>query len=271
MINFICLGSGSCGNCYYINADGFGIIIDIGIGIRSFKKLFSDYGLSIAQIKAILITHDHTDHVKSVGALSREFHIPVYTSEKVHQSIMQNHFVSKKIPLNLQHCITRGEEFEIGPFCIKSFAVPHDSADNNGFIIRSQNKCIVMLTDVGHFTEEMPQIIQQATHLIIESNYDKNMLSVSHYPIRLQKRISSGYGHISNSATAEFLAQNLNPSLIRNVWLCHLSAENNIPRIAYDTCKKALEEVGYIIEGNNANLKLHVLARRTPSLLTELC
>lgn len=270
MIKFISLGSGSCGNCYYLNADGFGMIIDLGIGIRSFKKLFSDYGLSIAQIQAILVTHDHTDHVKAVGALSRDFHIPVYTSEKVHDSIMHNHFVSKKVPINLQHSITRGEEFSLGPFKITSFAVPHDSADNNGYVIRYEDKCLVILTDVGHFTEEMPNIIHQATHLIIESNYDTKMLAVSHYPVRLQKRISGGYGHISNSATADFLAQNLNPELIRQVWLCHLSAENNLPRIAYDTCKNALEEAGYILEGENTNLHLEVLARRTPSLLTEL-
>lgn len=114
MLQFISLGSGSCGNCYYINSDGYGIIIDLGIGIRSFKKLFSDYGLKIAQIQAALITHDHTDHVKAIGSLSRDFHIPVYTSQKVHDSIMHNHYVSKKIPLPLQHSITRGQSFQLG-------------------------------------------------------------------------------------------------------------------------------------------------------------
>ena len=115
MLQFISLGSGSCGNCYYINSDGYGIIIDLGIGIRSFKKLFSDYGLKIAQIQAALITHDHTDHVKAIGSLSRDFHIPVYTSQKVHDSIMHNHYVSKKIPLPFQHSITRGQSFQLGP------------------------------------------------------------------------------------------------------------------------------------------------------------
>ena len=183
---------------------------------------------------------------------------------------MHNHFVSKKIPLNLQHNITRGEEFELGPFRITSFAVPHDSADNNGYIIKVDGKCLVLLTDVGHFTEEMPNIIHQATHLIIESNYDTRMLAAGHYPLRLQKRISGGYGHISNEATAAFLAENLNPQLIKRIWLCHLSAENNLPRVAYETCQKALTQAGYVLEGDDANLQLQVLARRTPSLLTEL-
>lgn len=270
MLQFISLGSGSCGNCYYINSDGYGIIIDLGIGIRSFKKLFSDYGLKIAQIQAALITHDHTDHVKAIGSLSRDFHIPVYTSQKVHDSIMHNHYVSKKIPLPFQHSITRGQSFQLGPFDITSFGVPHDSADNNGYLLRVEGKCFVLLTDVGHFTEEMPTIIQQATHLVIESNYDEAMLRSGHYPLRLQKRISSPNGHISNAETAAFLAQNLNKDLIRKVWLCHLSAENNLPRIAYDTCSKALTEAGFVLEVEGKNLDLQVLARRTPSLLTTL-
>ncbi len=270
MLQFISLGSGSCGNCYYINSDGHGLIIDLGIGIRSFKKLFSDYGLKIAQIQAALITHDHTDHVKAIGALSRDFHIPVYTSQKVHDSIMRNHYVSKKIPLTLQHVITRGETFEIGPFSVTSFGVPHDSADNNGYIIRVEGKCFVILTDVGHFTEEMPNIIHQATHLVIESNYDEKMLRAGHYPLRLQNRISSPNGHISNAETADFLAKNLNKDLIRKVWLCHLSAENNLPRIAYNTCAEALLQAGFVLEGEEKNIDLQVLARRTPSLLTTL-
>ena len=270
MSQFISLGSGSCGNCYYLQADNFGLIIDQGLSVRKFKQRCSSYGLSIAKIKAILVTHDHTDHVKGVGALSRDFKIPVYTSEAVHDSIMRNHFVSKKVPLSLQHAIERGKEFELGPFKIKSFAVPHDSADNNGYMIKWHDHCFVRLTDVGHFSNEMPNIIHQATHLVIESNYDENMLATGRYPLRLQKRISGPNGHISNTETAVFLANNLNKDLIKKVWLCHLSAENNVPHIAYETCADKLAEAGYILNGENQNIELEVLARQAPSLLTDL-
>ena len=271
MFYFISFGSGSCGNCYYLNYDGYGLLIDLGLGIRNFKKYFKDYGQVISQIKAILVTHDHTDHVKAVGALSRDFRIPVYTSARVHDSIMRNHFVSKKIPLDLQFCITRGKSFSLGPFSITSFGVPHDSADNNGYIIRTPNgKCFVLLTDVGHFTDEMPDIIHQATHLVIESNYDEAMLRGGHYPLRLQNRIASDTGHISNAETAQFLAQHLNHDCIERVWLCHLSAENNRPAVAYETCAQQLNAAGFTLEGEQANLRLEVLPRRTPTLVMEL-
>ncbi len=270
MLQFISLASGSSGNCYYLNADGYGILIDLGINLRNFKRLFSDYGQTIAQIKAILVTHDHTDHVKAVGALSREFHIPVYTSQKVHDSVMQNHYVSKKIPLALQHSVEVGVPFELGPFQLTAFTVPHDSAHNNGYLIRLHNQCFVLLTDVGHFTSEMEAIVHSANHLVIESNYDAGMLAAGRYPQRLQKRIAGGYGHISNTQTAEFLSKHLNPELIKHVWLCHLSAENNLPRLAHDTCSAALQKAGYILEGEHKNLSLEVLARRTPSLVIDL-
>ena len=116
----------------------------------------------------------------------------------------------------------------------------------------------------------MPDIIHQATHLIIESNYDVAMLASGPYPLRLQNRISSSYGHISNIETAEFLAKHLNHDNIQRVWLCHLSAQNNIPRIAFETCSKSLTEAGFTLEGENTNLVLQVLPRKTPTLLTEL-
>lgn len=270
MLQFISISSGSSGNCYYLNADGFGLLIDLGISLRAFKQHFSNYGLPLAQIQAVLITHDHTDHVKGIGAFTNQFRVPVYTTEAVHQSIQRNHFVSKKIPPALQHNVKVHEPFQIGPFEITAFHVPHDSADNNGYIIRTADRCIVLLTDVGHFTEEMPDIVNQATHLIIESNYDAAMLAAGPYPIRLQNRISSPYGHISNAETAEFLAKHLNPALIKRVWLCHISAQNNLPRIAYDTCGKALIEAGFKLDGDDANLTLQVLPRKVPTLLTEI-
>ena len=235
MLQFISLSSGSSGNCYYFNHNGFGLLIDLGISMRALKQHFSNYGLTLAQIQAALITHDHTDHVKGIGAFSTQFHVPVYTTQAVHQSIQRNHFVSKKIPTSLQQIVS-----------------PHESVD------------------VGHFTDEMPQIVGQATHLIIESNYDVAMLAAGPYPIRLQNRISSPYGHISNIETAEFLAKHLNRDLIQRVWLCHLSAQNNIPRIALETCTNVLTEAGFTLEGENANLVLQVLPRKTPTLLTEL-
>lgn len=269
MVKFISFSSGSCGNSYYLLADGCGLLIDLGIGIRAFRKNFSNYGLPIAQINSILVTHDHTDHVRAVGAVSQKFHIPVYSSAKVHESMLANHYVSKKVPASLRHDVEKGTTFNIGPFTIRTFHVPHDSADNNGYIIDVEDLRFVLITDVGHFTEEMPEIVHSATHLVIESNFDAAMLASGRYPKRLQERISGGNGHISNALTAEFLAANLDPQRIRHVWLCHLSEENNRPALARDTVSEALEKAG-LDWTSPSGFKLDVLPRRTPTLLMDL-
>lgn len=183
--------------------------------------------------------------------------------------MMLNHYISKKVPHELQQIIRRGSSFNLGPFHITSFGVPHDSADNNGYIIEAEEKCFVIMTDIGHFTDEMPDIVRKATHLIIESNYDEKMLVTGPYPARLQKRISGALGHISNKETSEFLANNLNPEVIKRVWLCHLSAENNIPRIALATVTEALRTAGFELK-LDTQFKVSVLARRTPSIMEIL-
>ena len=269
MVKFISFGSGSCGNCYYLLCDGYGLLIDLGIGIRLFRKNFSNYGLPLAQIQSILVTHDHTDHVKAVGAVSQKFRIPVYTSTKVHDSMRLNHHVAKKVPSELRHNVEPGTDFQLGPYSIHSFLVPHDSAQNNGYCICVENKTFVLLTDVGHFTEEMKPFVHAATHIVVESNYDGPMLEQGRYPQRLKERIRNGSGHISNEETGRFLAENLNAETIHHVWLCHLSEENNRPALARETVVKHLAEQGLKVN-EEGGFKLDVLPRRTPTLLTEL-
>jgi len=271
MLRFISLGSGSSGNCYFLHFSGTGLIIDCGIGIRKFKKYFNQFGLPLSPVAGVLVTHDHTDHVKAVGAVAQAYGYAVYTSEKVHQSIMRNHFVSKKIPAEQQHIVRHGVPFELPPFKITSFFVPHDSAENNGYIIEADGKRLVLLTDVGHFTEQMREIVSQATHLIIEANYDEQMLTTGRYPKRLQKRIMSDTGHADNEATARFLASTLTPaSPLKHIWLCHLSAENNTPDKARSAVSQALREAGIPLAPAPNGLTLDVLPRQQPTLLLEL-
>lgn len=269
MLQFISLGSGSSGNCYYLNANGEGLLIDLGLGIRLFRKHFTNYGLSLDCLIAILVTHDHTDHVKAVGSLSRQFRIPVYTTTKVHDSMLRNHYVSKKVAADMRHDITPGKEFCIGSYSVTPFHVPHDSADCVGYNICVDRYRLVILTDVGHYTDEMIPFVQQATHLIIEANYDPAMLVSGTYPIRLQKRISGGMGHTSNAQCGAFLAKHIKQDVIQRIWLCHLSEENNRPNLAEMEVRNALEEAGLLVNSENG-LRLEVLPRRTPTILETL-
>ena len=261
MLKFICFGSGSSGNCYYLNAEGYGIIIDMGIGIRGMKKHFRDYGLSMAQINSILVTHDHTDHVKSVGALSNEFHVPVYTSKEVHDGMVRNNFMTKKIRQEEKHIIDHNLPVEIGPFQVTAFQVPHDSSGNNGYFIQYGDVTFCLATDVGHLTPEIEDYISHAKYVVLEANYDATMLETGPYPQYLKRRISGPAGHLCNDETARGLAENLSKDA-KQIWLCHLSEENNHPELARKTVGNALVEAGFPV---GEGLKLEVLKRKVPS------
>lgn len=240
-------------------------MIDLGIGIRHFKKHFRDYGLSLAKIDAILVTHDHTDHVKAVGVLSNEFHLPVYASEAVHNGMQRNHFMSKKVKDEDKRFTEVAKTFEVGPFSITPFDVPHDSSANSGYFITVGDLQFCLITDAGHVTDAMKEQLRKANHIVLEANYDDAMLATGPYPAYLKKRIMSERGHLSNTECAETLAECLNPEA-KQVWLCHLSEENNHPELARKTISTALEQAGIDLE----KTQLNVLRRTVPSALHEL-
>lgn len=266
MLNFICFGSGSSGNSYYLYTETEGILIDAGIGTRTLKRYFSDYGLSMQDISAILITHDHADHIKSVGAISSEFFLPVYSTAAVHHGIEENYCVRKKVKPGFERYIEHGETFEIGNFSITCFNVPHDSSDNNGYLIRYRDIVFCLITDAGMVTDNMKQHITEANYLVLEANHDTEMLQNGPYPQYLKNRIASDNGHLSNVQCGMALAESASPKL-KHVWLAHLSEENNHPELARKTVEIQLRDYG-IIAGKD--FQLDVLRRKTPSEIIEL-
>lgn len=266
MLKFISFGSGSSGNCYYLYTETDGLMIDVGIGTRTLRKYFSDYGLSLSDIKAILITHDHADHVKSVGSLSSDLCVPVYSTAAVHHGIEENYCVRKKIRPGYERYIEHGETFMINDFEVTSFRVPHDSTDNNGYRVRYGDTTFCLITDAGKVTDEMKPFITEADYLVLESNYEFGELQRGPYPQYLKDRIVSERGHLSNAECGMALAENASPNL-KHVWLGHLSEENNHPELARKTVESILRQYG-IIAGKD--FKLDVLKRRTPSEINIL-
>ena len=261
-MKFISFGSGSSGNCYYLLEDGIGLIIDAGIGIRSFKKYFREYGFTYPTLKAILVTHDHTDHVKAVGALSSEYNLEVFATEEVHKGILNNYYTHKKVRPELCRTYLPGDDWSIGPFHITTFTVPHDASHNCGYFIETATTNFCFITDAGSFTPEMISFIRRARNLVIEANYDAAMLDEGPYPLHLKKRIKAPTGHACNAETARILEENL-AATTENIWLCHLSDENNHPELARKTIAQALER-------SDCKSQLHVLRRRIPSGPFEL-
>jgi len=266
MMKFISFGSGSSGNCYLLATSNDALLIDLGVGLRGLKKDFRTYGISLSMVHHVLITHDHADHIKSVGSFSHDYNIPVYATREVHVGINRNYCITQKISSELAHVIEKGQTFQIGDFSVTSFGVPHDSSDNVGYFIEAEGTNFCIMTDVGFVTDEMKGYIRRAHHLVIEANHDEEMVQNGPYPQFLKTRILSQTGHLSNRNCGLALIENMSEDL-RNVWLCHLSEENNHPELARKTVESVLRDFG-VIAGVDFNLE--VLKRNSPTGVFEL-
>ncbi len=266
MFRFISFGSGSSGNSYYLETEQGGAFIDVGVGIRAMKTHFRNYGVATDRFKAILITHDHVDHMRAVGALSHEHGLPVYATRKVHAGIDQSFLIRRKVEQASRRYIEVGDTFEVAGMTITTIAVPHDASENVGYRVEKDGVVFVLLTDVGHITDEIRAMIADANYLVFESNHEVEKLLAGPYPYHLQQRILSPYGHISNKECGETLAQCATQKL-RHVWLCHLSHENNDPELARYTVEGILRQHG-IRPGTD--FKIEILKRSTPSEFCEM-
>ncbi|MBR1889164.1 MAG: MBL fold metallo-hydrolase [Alloprevotella sp.] len=261
-MKLISLGSGSSGNFYFISHENHALIIDSGVAIRQLSRNIRSFNLPMHQVEAILVTHDHWDHVRTVAVLSKQYRIPVYASQEVFRGMNTNPRLVQKVPETLRHPFSVGDSLEIGPYKVATFDVPHDASRNNGYYITTAGASLCLMTDIGHITDELRTYIRQSENLIIEANYDLEMLERGRYPQFLKDRIKSGIGHLSNTQTAAVLTECLSDS-IKQVWLCHLSEENNRP-------EKALSTVGESLASAGLSPQLRVLPRRNPSGIFEL-
>ena len=266
MLRFISLGSGSSGNCYLLYTETDGLLIDAGVGVRAVKKCLRNYGIPYNRVKNLIITHDHADHVKAVGSVSRDFNLPVYSTLAVHVGINNNYCVRCKIDPSRVRNFEKGKTITLGCFTITSFDVPHDSLDSVGYRIQVGDVVFCIMTDVGHLTDEMKKYIGEANYLIIEANYDLEMLKAGTYPAHLKERILGENGHMSNAECGAALAENATEQL-KHVWLCHLSEENNHPERARKTVEQILRSYGIVV---GKDFEVDVLKRTTPSSVFEL-
>ena len=266
MLKFISFGSGSSGNCYWLATPTDALLIDIGVGLRGLKKDCRNYGVSLSMVHHVLITHDHADHIKSVGSFSNDYCVPVYATREVHDGINRNYCVTKKIAPSLACTVEKGRTEQIGDFKVTPFEVPHDSNDNVGYFIEAEGTNICIITDAGTITDEMKTYINRARYLVLEANHDIEMVQGGPYPQFLKDRILSGTGHLNNRDCGVAIAENMSEQL-KNVWLCHLSEENNHPELARKTVESVLRSYGIVV---GTDVRLEVLKRTTPTGPFEL-
>jgi phosphoribosyl 1,2-cyclic phosphodiesterase len=233
------LGSGSSGNCAYIETDETRILIDAGFSLRQIRKRLETIGRVPENLTAILITHEHADHVSSLPLLNEKLHIPIYCNRPT-QEAAEYQF---KTRLGCRVFET-GASFEVGDIHVQTFSVPHDAQDPVGFLLRTSGGNIGFLTDLGHTTRLVLERIRPAHALVVESNHDVKMLQdCPHRPWSLKQRILGRHGHLSNEAAADTVEQIMSAEL-RHLYLGHLSGECNRPELARRVMSDRLQKIG---------------------------
>lgn len=267
LLYYISLGSGSSGNSCYIGTSKGGIIIDAGVRADEIEAKIKANGIDIRNVHGVLLTHDHSDHVRYAYSLVRNNrHIKVYCTNRVLNAILRRHDISKRIK-DYHFAIFKEIPFKVGELEVTAFEVPHDGSDNMGFSVNFQGRNFVLATDMGEVVPRARHYMSLADYLVIESNYDLPMLLKGRYPEFLKARIQTAYGHMDNEATARFLAEIYSPRL-KHIFLCHLSKDNNTPEKALEKVRAALEEAGAIVgkgmetlDDRKANVQLTALPR----------
>ncbi len=262
---FRCFASGSSGNCYYLGTLERGILIDAGISARLIQKHLRSMGLDFENIMGVLVTHDHADHIRAVGTLGERVHLPIYATQLIHEGIDRNYGVREKLKTSRRY-FEKEQEWTLFDMTINTFTINHDSTECVGYVIDYNGQRFMIATDCGEPNEQMEAYIRTANHLVIEANHDEHMLLNGPYPTYLKERILSPRGHQSNVTCGELIARNYHEGL-RNIWLCHLSLENNDPQVAYNTVADRLRDAG-IVPGEDVYLK--ALERTTPSRIYRL-
>jgi len=258
MLEFMCFGSGSSGNSYYLSGKNNAVIIDAGIGIRTMKKYFLNYDIDTSRINGILITHDHADHIATAGLLSTYLNVNLYVSPYVYNKL-KCCALRYKVDIKRLMVVDADSAFQLGDFIINPFRIPHDATDNYGYSIQYENDVFTLMTDIGRPTSKIEYYIKKSNYLVIEADYDPEMLAINpRYDKMLKNRIVGGLGHLSNYQVSDLLLSNYHEKL-NFIALCHLSQENNKPDIAFNIVKTKLEE-HKLIEG--VDYKLEVLKRK---------
>jgi len=263
MLKFCSIYSGSSGNCLYVNSNHTKILIDAGVSCKKICEGLETIGVQATDIDAILVTHEHSDHVQGIGTLSHKFDIPVYANIETWNAMEKQR--SKVNPNNI-YTFENAKDFNLNDLTIHPFSTPHDAANPCGFNIHNGSKRLSIATDLGHMNNEIISELYSSSFVFLEANYDTEILRFSKYPYPLKQRISGPHGHLSNNTAGKTVSNLLFKNDLKEVMLGHLSKENNFPELAYQTVANEL------IENNNDinEIKLSVANRYEPSKMISL-
>ena len=253
-VQFTILGSGSGGNCAFLEAGETRLLIDAGFSGRQIRQRLATLGRALETLSGILITHEHSDHICGLAVIAEKTGIPVYCNRLTREAIEFN----LKVKLNFRTFET-GSRFDLGDVGVDTFSIPHDAQDPVGFLLRTQSGNVGFLTDLGHATKLVVERVRPANVLVLESNYDPKLLQDdTKRPWSVKQRIQSRHGHLSNEA-AGGVAVEIVTAELKHIFLGHLSSGCNRPDLAHSTVHKRLTEIGA------SHVGLEVSSQETPS------
>lgn len=239
--NIAVLASGSSGNVTYIETDQRKILVDAGLSGSKIEQLLRSIGRDMAEIDSIFVTHEHSDHIKGLGVLARRYELAIYANHKTWLAIGDK---CGKIPKEKKFELERGEMRTFGDIDILSFGVSHDAAEPQFYAFQKDGKRFVILTDLGYVSDQQRQLFKNCDAYIMEHNHDLDMLRLGRYPWKLKQRILGDSGHLSNEAAASAMCEMIGDKT-KQIYLGHLSKENNMPQIAHQTFTSMLTSAGW--------------------------
>lgn len=248
------IASGSSGNCTFVGSDTTSILVDVGITKKRIQEGLSTINVDFKDINGILITHEHSDHIKAIGVISRAYGIPIYSTLDTCKEISNNKSLGD-FDLGLLNPIEPDTKFTIGDIDILPHSIWHDAVDPVCYSLYNDGKKVSVATDIGNYDDYLVNGLKDSDALLIESNHDLRMLQVGPYSYDLKRRVMSDRGHLSNEASGRLIKSLLNDHL-KAIFLGHLSKENNYPELAYETVKVELSGNPFTDDVRDFNLQV---------------
>ncbi len=248
------IASGSSGNCIYIASDNTHLLVDAGISNKRIETGLKELGVSADDIDGLLITHEHIDHIGGLGVLSRKHNIPIYATEGTIEEIKKVKSLGE-FDFELFNAINPDEVFSIGDINALPFSISHDAACPCGYRLECGSKSAAVVTDLGTYSQYTIDHLQGLDAMVLEANHDIRMLETGSYPYYLKRRILGDRGHLSNERSGQLLCELLHDG-IKGILLGHLSKENNMSELAFETVRLEISMGDNKYKGNDFNIEV---------------
>ncbi len=248
------INSGSNGNCYYVGNENDAVLIDVGISCRETEIRMKQIGLDIKKLKAVFVSHEHTDHIKGVATLAHKYHLPIYITNETAKGL--------KLIKHLAKTFTAHNAINVGELLVTPFFKQHDAADPHSFIVSYNNITVGVFTDIGVVCDNLMQYFKQCNAAFLEANYDEEMLDNGGYPQHLKNRIKSNVGHLSNKQALDLFINHRSHNLSHLV-LSHLSKDNNSPQLAKDLFESHAKETKIIVADRYSVSEVYTITNGT--------